>query len=128
MKIPLEKLKDYNAFEIPIWNKCKNNLITRKQVQEAIRKKNFCNYPPGPDATRSEHARRVALLVVCLDLTPIELDIGVPELGCENSYWVQDGHHRLAAAFFRGDQFIEANISGSCNYAHELFGDSDILS
>lgn len=43
-------------------------------------------------------------------------------MGVHVDWIIRDGNHRLAAAFYRGDSTIRANVSGSQEYASELFG------
>jgi hypothetical protein len=67
------------------------------------------------------HARRIAWLVVNRWEDPIELDVGIPSVGYY-PYIVIDGHHRLCAAIISGDTEIRAQVSGSIDYAFDLFG------
>jgi hypothetical protein len=53
---------------------------------------------------------------------PISIDVGVPSLGCVVAWPIVDGNHRLAAAIFRGDRAITAEISGEMRFAHTVFG------
>lgn len=106
-----------NAFQIPIWTRRK--LITKVGVQMCIdsgtlihpdewandkQRKQYCPI--------SIHSARIAWLVVNGWDKPLELDFGVPSLGCY-TYPLQDGHHRLAAAVFRNDETIEGSPSGA---------------
>lgn len=91
--------------------------VTRKEVGSALRKNRL---EPMPDTSR--HIERIAYLVLNPAEDPIEVDVGVPELGYHSHWFIQDGNHRFAAALFRGDSFISACVSGSLNYARELFG------
>lgn len=65
--------------------------------------------------TREQHAARVAYLVVHPDPTPIEVDVGIPSLGCHVDWPVTDGNHRLAAAIYRRDPFILVDAAGACD-------------
>lgn len=80
----------------------------------------------GPYKPRGWHNRRVAYLVVNPDPTAIEIEVGVPEipgvLEFGPRWFVQDGNHRLAAAIYRGDAYINAEVGGSVRYAESLFG------
>ncbi len=73
-------------------------------------------------ASRKRHIARVAYLVKNPPNDPIEIDVGVPSLGCLPSWIIADGNHRLAAAFYRKDLAIRTSISGEVNYAAELLG------
>jgi hypothetical protein len=71
--------------------------------------------------TEEWHAQRIAYLIVYGWTEPVEIDVGVPSLNYF-PYPLIDGHHRLCAAIYRKDGFILASVSGSLNYAFELFG------
>lgn len=90
-------------------------------VSEALLDERLCGTPGGDD-----HDGRIAYLVVHAAKDPIEIDVGVPELGCHPAWLVEDGNHRLAAAIYKGQDEIHANVSGSVGYAKELL-DADIL-
>ncbi len=76
----------------------------------------------GLDWSFGDHSRRVAYLVVHGRENAIEVDFGVPVMGLHVYAPVQDGYHRLAAAIYRGDEFILASVGGDVDYAFELFG------
>lgn len=67
------------------------------------------------------HAQRVAYLVRYGWEHPLEIDVGIPSMNYY-PYCLLDGHHRLCAAIIREDEEIRAEISGSVDYAFELFG------
>lgn len=75
-----------------------------------------------PPQTYQTHLRRVAWLVRNGWRDPIELDVGVPELGYCSIWCVVDGNHRHAAAIYRGDTSILATISGSLDFAEKQLG------
>jgi hypothetical protein len=76
--------------------------------------------------TTADHVARIAYLAAEGWADPIEVDVGVPDLGCWMDWMVTDGNHRLAAAIVRGDEFILASIAGSCDYMVELFGEMEV--
>lgn len=49
---------------------------------------------------------------------PIEVDVGIPAFSCPAQ--MDDGRHRLAAAWYRDDEFILANCGGDCALIKEL--------
>ena len=72
--------------------------------------------------TPEEHISRIAYLAHHGWAEPIEVDVGVPDMGCYVDWPVTDGNHRLAAAIVRGDKHILASVSG-CEYTmRKLFG------
>lgn len=76
----------------------------------------------NPDVAPELHAGRIAYFVTHGWEDPISVDVGVPSLGCNVRWPVQDGNHRLAAAIYRNDDAILADVDGSVAYAAELFG------
>jgi hypothetical protein len=84
-----------------------------------------------PDVSEMEHyslrangsdadSARVAFFVKYGWSDPIEIDVGVPMLGCYLEWPVCDGNHRLAAAIYSGMPYIKAEISGQVDYAVSL--------
>lgn len=113
----------------PVWHTRdrRRRQITRRQVRDCIALQQFeaAAYRPEIDRyswTLDQHAQRVAHLCVVGWSDPISIDVGVPGLGCNVDWFVEDGNHRLAAAIVRGDSHILAVVSGSLNFAAELFG------
>lgn len=124
--VSLTALEDWNPFRHAVWIRLKTP-ITKTEVQEAIEKKDFVSEPILEEdhylkTTRKDHIGRVAYFVIYGWSDPIEIDVGVPELGVNVSWIIIEGNHRLASAFYKNDQTIKANISGSLNYAEELLG------
>jgi len=71
---------------------------------------------------RRYHIERVAYFVVHGWSDPIDLDVGVPSLGCHIVWVIQDGNHRFYAAVIRGSKSILATLSGDLNHAQEVLG------
>lgn len=61
------------------------------------------------------HAARIAWFIIHGWNDPINIDVGVPSLGCYPKWPLKDGNHRFAAAIIRDDHFILANMSGAVN-------------
>ncbi len=122
--VPLEKLKQWSPFDHAVWVNLQEPpaKITIEEVATAIAEGRLGSQHLGGCGLRRDHIERVAYLVVNPDPTPLDLDVGVPFLGCHVDWPIQDGHHRLAAAIFRNDALIDIDISGSIDYAEELFG------
>lgn len=91
--------------------------VTRADVTAAIREKRL-----APEPGSSDHAGRIAWMVLNPDANPIEIDVGVPHLGCFVAWPITDGNHRLAAAIYRRDGLISAEVGGDLEYARMLFG------
>lgn len=118
VRIRIEKLRDWSPFDNTVWIRLKKP-ITLSEVTVAIRKGRF-NTDHSRNLRRKDHIERIAHLVVIPDPTPIVIDVGIPVLGAPNSWIVQDGNHRLAAAIYRCDETIEAEIYGQIGYAERL--------
>lgn len=67
-----------------------------------------------------DHAARVAYLCLNRDLSPIELDVGIPSMSYFN-FVLPDGNHRLAASIVMEDETIPASVAGETNYIEHLF-------
>ena len=96
--------------------------VTKVMVREALKHEWFRSRPVGVGAPALSHASRIAYLVTCGWTDAIDVDVDVPSMGCNVDWPVIDGNHRLAAAAYRGDALIRASVSGSLDYALELFG------
>ncbi len=90
--------------------------VRPRDVWEALASGRLVATPGGDD-----HAGRIAWLMIHPSQEPIEIDVGVPHLGCHVDWLVQDGNHRLAAAFMRRESSIMACVSGDLRTAHDLF-------
>ena len=125
MKISLKKLNKWSAFKLIIWPGLMVP-ITKVEVKQAIANKalrveSYIDLSPSCPPFREQHIQRIAFLVINKDNKPIEIDVGVPSLGCRPRHIICDGNHRLAAAFYRRDKYIEANVSGSVDLIKEMF-------
>lgn len=95
--------------------------LTRQEVASALLNKEFEDFPVKVNAKRNKHIRRIAYLVHQGWLDAIEIDVGCPSFpGYPHKDIVDDGHHRLAAAFYQGNATIGAHIAGEIEYAAEL--------
>lgn len=92
--------------------------ITQKDVETAVNT-NILLEPKvtliNRDIRKIDHIARIAWFVVNGWNDPIDIDVGVPSLGCYPKWPLEDGNHRLAAAIIRGDRVIPAYMSGSVN-------------
>lgn len=127
MEVPVARLAAYcNPFEIDIWG-C--GLVTPAMVGAAIATDTYIGHLQWKhvyDWTATDHARRIACLVVAGWGDPIKLYVSMLNISRQPPYIVQDGNHRLAAAIYRGQEFIKAEVSGSLEYMQDLFGISHI--
>lgn len=123
--VPTQAFKDWSAFENAVWPGVAEP-ITRDEVQKAIDMDKLHAEPINPWATpipsRDDHIQRVAYLAVNSWTEEILIDVGVPSMGAYVEWIIEDGNHRLAAAFFRGDTHIKASVGGDIDYAAELLG------
>ena|ERR1700733_1556486 len=122
--IPVANLAElHNPFECSPWGwgSCSLDAVT-----VAIQQKRFESKPNFLIDTLQDSKEfdiaRIAYLVETGWSDPINIDVGVPALGCYIDWMITDGNHRLGAAIYRKDEFISAVVDGDINYAFELFG------
>lgn len=119
--IPVAAIKRVcNPFRSTPWTR----RVTRAMVAKQLEAGNFYARPldGNPDVAPELHAGRIAYFVKHGWKDAIGIDVGVPSMGCHVRWPVQDGNHRLAAAIYRDDKSILADVDGSVNYAAELLG------
>ena len=63
---------------------------------------------------RKHHIQRIAWFVKNGWHNPIDIDVGIPGR-CHVGHLITDGNHRAAAAIFRDETTILANVSGEVN-------------
>jgi hypothetical protein len=120
VRIPVKQLREFcDPFESNPWNL---ESFSRELIQIAIDNEDFVTEPVLYSESRERHIARVAYLVVNPARDPIDIDVGVPSLGCHVPWFICDGNHRFAAAIFLKKRYIFAEVSGSLEYAKELFG------
>lgn len=113
--LPVERLRAHcDPFLSCPWD---NGPVTRELVKEALEAGRLVSQPGT-----SDHAGRIAYLVVNEASDPIEVDVGVPVLRYWPDWIVLDGNHRLAAAIYADRSHIMADVGGQMDYAEELFG------
>lgn len=96
--------------------------VTKKMVLKCLDNRRLHSMPVAHEASAEMHAQRIAFLVEHGWTDPIEIDVGVPSMGCHVDWPVLDGNHRLAAASLRGDLEILAMVGGDLDYALARFG------
>jgi hypothetical protein len=120
--VPLDALKELcNPFDGICWRGLEKP-VTRQEIAAALAS-NTLLAPDGSSTLtldRAGHIARIAWFVVHGWTDHIEIDVGVPSMGCYVQWPVEDGNHRYAAAIYRDDATIAAEISGSLNYAEEI--------
>lgn len=128
IKVSLKKLATIaNPFNSVVWEDL-DTPITSDEIKKYIKEKNFLSIPfkmqenISSNRIREYHLARIAYLVENPDLTPIEIDVGIPEKNVLPSWIITDGNHRLAAALYRQDKNIHANCSGSHNAIKVILG------
>lgn len=123
-KICLRKLSEvYLPFERNIWVKCETP-ITREEIQLAIENNELQSPSESVDmymewwdvSSRETHIKRIAWLVKNFDHKYyISIDFGIPGL-CD--FTIEDGNHRLLAAYFLNLPYIMADCCGEVNLIH----------
>lgn len=122
VELPVKKLARLcNPFVTPPWGTGK---VTKAMVHKAIEKGTLkiASVPVPVDSIPEIHAHRIAFLVEHPAIDPIEVDVGVPDLGYIPDWIVIDGNHRLGAAIIMGKETIPACVSGDIDYGYRLFG------
>ncbi len=66
------------------------------------------------------HAQRIAFFCEYGWTDEIEVDVGIPDMGCTVRWPVTDGNHRFSAAIYLGRPWIEASLGGSLDYAEDI--------
>jgi hypothetical protein len=124
-QVPVARLRNLcDPIQVNPWG-CQ---ISPREVKKAVETGKFQTTPwkKSPrrltSKERKYHIERVAYFVVHAWSDPIDLDVGVPSLGCYVRWLIQDGNHRFYAAVIRGDQFILSTLSGDLNHAQEMLG------
>lgn len=119
VQIALKYLKDYNPLGKQFW--C-NKRVTKTMVNACLKANKLENRPISEKhyTNPHKHAARIAYLIKHGWEDAIHIDIGIPDMDWLGSS-LDDGNHRLAAAFIRKDKFIDADVSGSVSFAKSLF-------
>jgi hypothetical protein len=123
--IPVEKvMQHWNPFESDVWGcgQVTRDMVTKNLTIGYGEPPPLCEYKLEH---RRYHAARIAWFVENGWPDAISIDVGDPINGSDRDWLVDDGNHRLAAAIYRGDRLIQAEVSGDLDYAHELFGVSE---
>lgn len=129
--LPVETVAQYcNPFEgcwldvdTPItMEEVRHILETR---EEALTDTSFVMWEGPEPGARERHARKIAFFVRYGYEQPIDIDVGIPSMGCSVDYIVQDGNHRLASDIYRWKMLGEARqspvlVAGDIAHAREL--------
>jgi hypothetical protein len=111
-------------------------VITLDDVREAVDSKaELCDEPYEwqPDDwdkqwTRKEHIERIAGMLIGhtnQTMDPVLLDMG--EDGRDPGWPIIDGHHRIIAAWMRGEDHVLARIDGCDGNIRKCFGDLALI-
>lgn len=121
--VPLSRILNLaNPIECPPWD-C-GILLGKGDVLDALASGEVLSEPVA-DAHKGNpfhHACRIAWLVQHGWDDPIEVDVGVPHMGCYPEWPILDGNHRVYAAAVRGDKEILVTVAGDLGYAAQRFG------
>lgn len=80
------------------------------------------DYPSSPVEfawRRKDHASRIAYFVRNGWTDPIQIDVGIPDTQFSSDWIIEDGNHRLAAAFYM-NACVLAAVSGPADAAWRL--------
>jgi hypothetical protein len=124
IKLSNKTIRSHSPFNVFIWDSVERP-IRKLEITKALFEKRYNKTPYNSnqyDWSREKHIERIAWLVLHKARKPIEIDVGIPSMEFCPERLIQDGYHRLAAAYYRGDETIMASIAGDCKYAEKLFG------
>lgn len=124
--VPLDVLKKY-CDPLGCWHDI-DKPITKKEVLEALKIGNVeltdtsfvFSKEIDLKKARENHIKKIAYFVENEPKEPLQLDVGLPDMGCYVDYILQDGNHRFAGSIIKQREFINCSISGSENYIKEL--------
>lgn len=116
-----------NPFVNPPWEGIAGLTIegVRDAIKDGLRKTQaYSADAHASQWTVEEHIARIAHLATVGWTDPVQIDVGVPFLGCWVDWPLTDGNHRLAAAIVRGEPRILASLAGCCGHMREVLGKS----
>lgn len=124
LQVPVARLLEIcDPTKVTAW---RGFVIHPDEVEEAVKEDRLQSSPWDPSIPkkreRQYHIERVAYFVVHGWTDPIDIDVGVPSLGCYISWMILDGNHRFYAAVIRNDLSILSTLSGDLNHAREILG------
>ena len=107
--------------------------ITKKEVHECLRRGeeelvttplalelSFFDEPLDAELLRQNHIKKIAYFAKNTPTKSIQIDVGIPSLGCFVGYFIEDGNHRFAGSIVVGRDTIQCCISGSTDHIKEL--------
>ena len=124
VSVPVSVLRNtWDVVETPLWEEPFRPL-TKTDVLKAVEQKNWTARHMRPlknnlETREFDHAIRIAWMVIHPPREPVIIDTN-------QIYPLIDGYHRLYAAIIRGDEMINASISGCHKDIIKLFG-HDVL-
>ena len=123
-ELPLERLSDFNPFDNVPWHDADG--FSMEGVQRALEEETFVTEPYSAEFAvhkrnwgAKRHEARVAYLIKHGFDDPISLQFNTGD-GYSNS--IDDGHHRLSAAFFRQDESVNVELGGWLSASVRAFG------
>lgn len=121
--VPIERLtRLFDPFAEPPWYDGQD--VTREGVTRALKsgRRETTPYSAerfGKDWDAERHEARIAWLVENKASDPIHIEFSEPTYSAVS---IEDGHHRLAAAIYRGDTEIMIELGGFFAYCVETLG------
>lgn len=115
-RVPLDRLgRHFNALEQSPWHDGQG--VTREGVLKALDEGRLetvpyslgCTWEEREDWSPRRHEERIAYLVVNPSDQPISIEFNYPD---DEEMTVDDGHHRLAAAIIRNDEYVLIQLGG----------------
>ena len=130
VRVSVSKLREMaDPFGCDVWS-C-GSILAKESVTDSLHSKRY-KFSPYPGQvlhdckpwSLQDHADRVAYLVVFGWCEPVQVDVGIPDIGFMPQWPIIDGNHRLAAAIFAGLEAIDAEVSGDCELISQILASS----
>lgn len=72
------------------------------------------------EKNRARHIQKIKYFIENKHKKPIDIDVGIPDMGCVIDHIITDGNHRFSADVITKTKIVKAKIMGSESYAKEL--------
>ena len=129
--VPVSALMKYcNPFQC--WQELERS-ITKKEIRDCLKNGgealvetplalvlSFSDDAIDAALLRTNHIKKIAYFAKNEPTQAIQVDVGLPEMGCFVSYFIEDGNHRFAGSIVAGRETIACSIAGSVENIKEL--------
>jgi hypothetical protein len=113
-------LKICNPLEYVCWCDLDTPITPEEVFEYSNNNPGLTQHIQSEKFTRLDHIKKITYFLQNDALDPIEMDVGVPALGCYIEWMIMDGNHRFFAAILKNQTNVRVGISGCISYAKEL--------